>query len=56
MFKYVVLPYISSEIFSNLLSELTSLWDSRTLLNGIAIDILLAVSYFLIRTWFGFDK
>jgi hypothetical protein len=56
MIDYGLLAAKSSEIFSNLLSELRSLWDSIPFPVWIAISILVIVGYFLIRNWLGLDN
>lgn len=56
MIEYGVLASKSSEIFSDLLSELRSLWYSIPFPLWIAIVIIVIVSYFLIRDWLGLNK
>jgi hypothetical protein len=56
MIEYGVLTSKASYIFSDLLWQLRSLWNSIPLRAWIAIGIFIVVFYFLIRNWLGWDK
>ena len=55
MIEYGLLASKSSEIFSDLLWQLRSFWNSMPFQAWIVIGIIVIVSYFLIRDWLGLD-
>jgi hypothetical protein len=54
--EYGILVSRASDIFSDALLPLQGLGNSNAILTWIAIDVLMFISYFLIRTWLGWYR